>query len=237
MKRLLYILLVVCLPLLAQEQDIPTANQLTRNIAFELGKIEGALPQINILLKKGEKAQAREMVNEALQKLSKIEADQRTLAQIDETADEETLMLEQVQFLKQYLVNKANLLRNAIALYISCDAQLFDEDYPTFLKDIQGELSKQGVSFVDSIEQADWSITIKATSREHNVIKNGEFATYFAYVDAQLAIDKISNGKRIFEDAMSAKGGHTYNYDKAAREAYHDLVPMISAIIKEQIQK
>lgn len=244
MKRILTLLLAV-LSLAVFAETIPTnsaeraklAKQLTRSIPLELGKVEGTLPQINILMKKGEKAQARVMVDKALRQIAKIEADQKTLAEIDETADEETLMLDQVQEVKQYLVNKANLLRNAIGLNITCDAKLFDADYPTFLKDLKGELSKQGVCFVDSIEQADWSITIKATSREYNTIKNGEFTTYFAYVDAQLSIDKMANGKRIYEDAMSAKGGHTHNYDKAAREAFRDLVPVISSIIKEHIQK
>lgn len=244
MKKLLLIALsAMALTVLAQSlpadnvERAKLARQLTRSIPLELGKVEGILPQINILLKNGEKAQARVMVDEALQQIAKIEADQKTLAQIDETADEETLMLEQVQEVKQYLVSKANLLRNAISLYITCDAKLFDADYPTFLKDLQGELSKQSVCYVDSIEQADWAISIKATTREYNIIKNGEFATYFSYVDAQLAIDKIANGKRVYEDAISAKGGHTHNYERAAREAYRDLVHTLGSIIKEQIQK
>lgn len=241
MKNLLIIILSA-LSLSVFAQTLPPDNaerakmarQLTRSIPMELGKIEGAMPQINILIKKGEKMQAKAMVEEALQQIAKIEEDQKTLALLDESADDEILMTAEVEEAKRYLTDKANKLRNAIGIYITCDAKLFDAEYPTFLKELQGELSQLGVSFVDSVEQADWKITITATTREYNKMESG---TYFAYADAQLTIDKIVNGKRVYEDAISEKGGHTHNYDKAAREAYKYLIPRVSAIIKEQIEK
>lgn len=241
MKQLIIIILSA-LSLAVFAQNLPTgeaerakmARQLTRSIPMELGKIEGAMPQINMLMKKGEKAQAKAMVEEALLQIAKIETDQKTLALLDETADDETLMTAEVEEAKRYLTDKANKLRNAIGLYITCDAKLFDKEYPVFLKELQGELSQLGVSFVDSIEQADWKIDIKANTREYNKTEGG---SYFAYTDATLTIDKLANNKRVFEDAMSEKGGHTHNYDKAAREAYKHLVPRLSAVIKEQIGK
>ena len=241
----LFIIFLSTLSLSVFAQTLPTDNaeraklarQLTRSIPMELGKIEGNMPQINVLIKKGEKVQAKAMVDEALQKIAKIEEDQQKLAQLDEDADEETLMIAEVQEAKRYLIEKANKLRNAIGIYITCDAKLFDSEYPTFLKELQGELSQLGISFVDSVNQADWSISIKATAREYNKVELGGAANYFAYADAQLTIDKIANGKRVYEDAISEKGGHTHNYDKAAREAYKYLAPRISAIIKEQIEK
>lgn len=244
MKKI-FIMLLSALSLSVFAQTFPKdeaerarmARQLTRSIPMELCKIEGTMPQINILIKKGEKVQARTMVEEALQQIAKIEADQKTLALLDESADDEILMTAEVAEVKRYLTDKANKLRNAIGIYITCDAKLFDAEYPTFLNELQGELSQLGVSFVDSVEQADWKIAIKATTREYNKVELGGAATYFTYADAQLTIDKIANGKRVYEDAISEKGGHTHNYDKAAREAYKQLIPRISAIIKEQIDK
>ena len=244
MKKL-FIYLFAILPLIALAQTSPTndidratlTRQLKHSIPLEFDQVESTLPQINILLKKGEKSLARTMVDEALQKIAKIEADQKTLAQIDENVDEEALMINQVQETKRYLVSKANLLRNAIGIYIVCDAKLFEDEYPTFLKDIQGELSKFGVTFVDSVQQADWAIYLSASSREYNKMDYSASTTYFSYVDTQLTIDKISNGKRVFENTMSEKGGHTINYEQAARDAYKKIAPKISAIIKEQIQQ
>lgn len=244
MKHLILMLFTV-LPLSLFAQTLPTddterakmARQLTRTIPMELGKIEGVMPQINMLIKKGEKVQARTMVEEALQQLSKIEADQKTLALLDENADDEILLTAEVAEAKRYLMDKANKLRNAIGIYITCDARLFDKEFPVFLKELQGELSQLGVSFVDDVNQADWSINIQAKAREYSKIDLGGATNYFVYVDAQMNMDKMANGKRVFEDAMSEKGGHSFNYEQAAREAYKYLVPRISAVIKEQIEK
>ena len=241
----LFISLISVLSISVFAQTLPTDNverakltrQLTRSIPMELGKIEGIMPQINILIKKGEKMQARTMVEDALQQIAKIEEDQKTLALLDETADDEILMTAEVAEAKRYLIDKATKLRNAIGIYITCDAKLFDAENTAFLKDLQGELSQLGVSFVDSVNQADWSINIQAQAREYNKIELGGAANYFVYVDATLTIDKLANNKRVFEDAMSEKGGHSFNYEQAALDAYKHLVPRLSATIKEQIEK
>lgn len=80
----LFIIFLSTLFLSVFAQSLPTdvteraklARQLTRSIPMELGKIEGNMQQINVLIKKGEKVQAKAMVDEALQKIAKIEEDQ-----------------------------------------------------------------------------------------------------------------------------------------------------------------
>ena len=146
-------------------------------------------------------------------------------------------MTAEVEDAKRYLIDKANKLRNAIGVYITCDAKLFSKENTAFLKDLQGELAQLGVSFVDSVNQADWSISIQAKAREYNKVELGGAANYFVYVDAQITMDKIANGKRVLEDAMSEKGGHTFNYEQAALDAYKHLTPRLSAAIKAQIEK
>ena len=239
------ILLLSAVVVAGYAQTLPTddaerakmVKQITRSIPMELGKIEGVMPQINLLIKQGEKIQARTIVEEALQQLAKIEADQKTLALLDETADDEILMTAEVAEAKRYLTEKANKLRNAVGLYITCNAKLFGAENTAFLKDLQGELSPLGVAFVDCENQADWAIRIQAKAREYNKVELGGAANYFVYVDAQISIDKTVNNKRVYENAMSEKGGHTLNYEQAALEAYKHLVPRLSAAIKAQIEQ
>ena len=244
MKKL-FILLFLSLPVISLAQTLPTdslervkmAKQLIRSIPMELGKIEGEMPQINMLIKQGEKVQARTMVEQALQQIAEIEADQKTLAQLDETVDDETLMTAELTEAKRYLTEKANKLSNAIGVYVTCDAKLFDADNTAFIKELQGQLSQLGVAFVDTKEQADWAIDITAKAREYNKVELGGATNYFVYVDAQLTMDKIANGKRVLEDAMSQKGGHPLNYEQAALEAYQQLLPRLTTAIKSQIDK
>ena len=57
------------------------------------------------------------------------------------------------------------------------------------------------------------------------------------YVDANIAVDKTATGQRVYENEISEKGGHTQNFKKAARDAYKELFPKISEIIKEQVKQ
>ena len=226
-------------------QNLPTdeaerakqARQTERRIALEHGKIEANMPQINMLLKKGEKAQAKAMVDEALRQIEAIEADQKLLSQLDETADEETLMLAETQDAKQYLTSKANMLRNAIGLYISCEADLFGSGYAALADEIKGGLADAGMSFTDSAEVSDWVVTISAKAREHNKADFGGISNYFVCVDAKITIDRTASGKRVYQDMISEKGGHTQSYERAAQETYRYLAPRISGIIREQTAK
>ena len=94
-----------------------------------------------------------------------------------------------------------------------------------------------GCTFVRSGNEADWIITITAIAREYSKSYFGSVSSYFAYVDAKISIDKVATQQRIYEDAISEKGGHTHNYKQAARQAYKDISPKISEIIKGQIQQ
>ena len=229
MKRTLIILLsVLSLSVCAQ------SDKLVRRITYELGKVEGSIPQINMLMKKGEKVQAREMVDAALKQMEQIETYQKEAA-LDGSYDEEDLLIPQAQETKRFLVNKANQLKNGIGVYIQCDAQLFGDYYSTVKDELQGRLADLGCSFVEEKEQADWAINITSSTREGNKMVNGNFTTYFSYVDLKLSIEKVANGKCVYQSAFSEKGGDTRNYSNAAKEAYQELIIQISKIIKEQI--
>ena len=94
-----------------------------------------------------------------------------------------------------------------------------------------------GCNFVANAAQSDWAIYVTAPSREYNKSTYGNVTNYFVYVDANIIVDKTPTGQRIFEDQISEKGGHTHNFEQAACDAYKQISPKISKIIKEQIQE
>ena len=208
-----------------------------RHIMYELGKIEGSIPQINMLMKKGEKVQAREMVEASLKQIEQIEKEQQEIALDDSSLDEEDLLIPQTQETKRFLVNKANQLKNSIGIFIECDAKLFGADYITLKDELQGQLADDSYSFVDNVEQADWIIRISASAREGNKMVTGNFTTYFSYVDMQVSIDKVANGKCIYQNSFSEKGGYNRNFERAAREAYQEIHTQIIPVIKEKLQQ
>lgn len=232
MKRLLVILLSVF-----SITAFAKTDKLVRRIAFELSKVEGSIPQINMLIKKGEKMAAREMVETALLQIEEIESWQKEAALSDDVFEDEDLNILQTQETKRFLINKANQLKNAIGIYINCEAKLLDNDYALFKEELQGQLAGASYSFVDDAESADWIIDISASSREGNKMTTGSFVTYFSYVDLKLSINKKANGKRVYQNAFSEKGGDNRNYENAAREAYQEITSQIITIIKNQIKQ
>ena len=128
-------------------------------------------------------------------------------------------------------------LKNGINICLICNAYIFGTNYSALKGEIQGELSKMGCNFVTAAAQPDWTIYVTAKAREYNKNDFGGVCTYFVYVDANIIVEKTTTGQRIYENQISEKGGHTYNYEQAARQAYKDISPRISKIIKEQIQQ
>ena len=212
-------------------------RQMEKKITVILTKIEASLDQVNEMINQGQKMQARETIKKVVPMFQELEQTQRILVAVDPMSDEESLQLaETKQFVQRYTRMAADL-RNGIKIYLACTAKLTSANYPTLKSEIQGELSKMGVTFVNSAAQSDWSITVTATTRPYNAMTYGNVTTYFVYVDATIAIDKTATGQRIYENEISEKGGHTHNNDQAAREAYKTISPQISAIIREQISQ
>ena len=212
-------------------------RQLEKKITVGLTKVETSLDQIDQLLASGQKVQARDLAEKALPQFFEIDEAQKTLAAVDENADEETLQLQETRTLQHRLTGIIADLKHGINIYLECKADMFGTNYSTLKSEIQGELSKLGCTFVTSAEQSDWAIYVNAPSRQYNKADFGGVSSYFSYVDANIIVDKTTTGQRIFEDQISEKGGHTHNFEQAARDAYKHISPKISEIIKQQIQQ
>ena len=159
------------------------------------------------------------------------------VAAVDEDADEESLQLQLTRTLQHRLTELVAQLQHGINIYLNCTANMFGTNYDDLASAIQGDLSPIGCSFVSSASQADWAITITAPARQYNKTDFGGYSSYFAYVDATVVITKTATGQCIHKSVISEKGGHTLNYEQAARDAYRSIVPKISELIKQQIMQ
>jgi len=213
------------------------SRRLMRRILTNVGKVETELQAVEDLVARGEKAQAKDRLPAVQSIFDDIENDQRVLLSVDSNVTDEDLAIEEVNALKKKHQTLVGELKNGIAIYLDCKADLFGKNYASLLKEIKGALSPIGCMFVDSPEASDWAIYIVAPAREYHADQFGSITTYTSYVDASISIDKTVAGKRVYEDEISVKGSHTHNYEQAARQAYKDISPKISKIIKEQIQQ
>ena len=213
------------------------SRRLMKRILTNVGKADTEMQAVEDLIARGDKAQARDKLPAVQSILDNIEGDQRVLLSVDSNVTDEDLAVEDVNSLKKkYQILTADL-KNGINICLLCNAYIFGVNYTALKGEIQGELSKMGCNFVLSTEQADWAIQVTVTAREYNAAKFGDVTTYFAYVDAKIIVEKTTTRQRIYENQISEKGEHSHNYEQAARQAYKDISPKISKIIKEQITK
>lgn len=212
-------------------------RQLEKKITVCLTKIETSLDQVDQLIATGQKLQARSAAEKALPLFAEVDEAQKLLVAVDADAAEETLMLNETRQLQQRLMAMVAQLKNALTIYLRADAKIFNSSYPALQAELQGHLSKLGCNFVTDPSTADWVIDISAQAREYNTTTMGNVSTYFVYVDANIAITKTATGQRVYENVFSEKGGHTHNYEQAARDAYKYLLPKLRDVLDEQIAK
>jgi len=211
-------------------------NHLIKRIALLTGKAENDLQQAQEQTENGQKTQARSMASRGLQQLEQAEEAQNLLAAVDETVDEETLQLNQTRLLYKQLAALQEQLRNAVAVYIQCEARLFESNYVTLKGAIEGALSGDDVYFVINPEEADWAIYIHAEAQEHARTDFGTMSNYAALVEVHIDIDRMSNGKRVYSSGLTSDVvNHTRGFEPAAKEAYKNITPKVIDIIKKQM--
>ena len=179
------------------------------------------------------------MATKTLPQFAEVDEAQKLLAAVDENADEESLQLQETRNLQRRLIDFVAQLKNGLNIYISCHAYMFGQQYNALKGEIQAELSKMGVTFVNRADLSDWAIYITASAREYNKIGEGNNAQYFVYVDTKLSIDKTVTGQRVYEEQLEPqKGAWTISFEEAARrDGYKKVSRLLIPIIKEQIQQ
>ena len=212
-------------------------QQLLKQIAISLTKVEMSLDQIDQLVATGQKLEARTAAEKAMPLFAEVDDAQQLLVVVDTEATEESLMLAETRTLQQRLMAMVAQLKNALTICIQCDATIFGTAYPALRSTLQGHLSKLGCNFVTDPTQADWVVRIQTVAREYNTMAMGNVSTYFTYVDATISVLKSATNQLVYEDMLSEKGGHTHNYEQAARDAYKYLTPKICKAVEEQVKQ
>lgn len=210
-------------------------RQLEKQITMGLTRLETQMDNAEELINNGQKAEARNRIAELAKEFAGIERNQELLLAVDPDADAESLQLDETKALQQRHAKMTAALKNGIYIALQCEADCFGTSYPTLKNELKGQLSPIGCSFTDNADEADWLIVIDAKAREYRAENYGKYTSYFVYVDAHIAITKQTTGQKVYEDQISIKGGDTQNNNNAARAAYKDVVPKLTALIREQI--
>lgn len=215
-----------------------TACQYYRNeLQMALDKIENALAVAENYERTGFKSKARIELEDAVPELDGMETTLFWLSFFGLPERELAALSAQRGDLAQRLKQAVADLQHADRIYLSCTADLYGQPYFKLQNEIKGVLSATGCSWVTEATQADWVISVVASARDYNANQIGNSTSYFAYVDAQITVDKTVTGQRIYADEITVKGGHTLNYTEAARAAYKEVAVKIGEILDDIIGK
>ena len=213
------------------------ACQYYRNEAgMALGRMENALKVAENYARTGFNAKARSELDGVLVEFEKAGAAFFWLSFFGLPKRELEDLLERRNNLERQVKQRVSELQNATRIYLSCTADLYGQHYFKLQNEIKGLLSATGCSWVSDAAQADWVVNVMASARNYNANTIGNTTTFFAYVDAQIIIDKTITGQRIYADEVTVKGSHTLNYTEAARAAYKEVTKKIGETISRIIE-
>jgi len=219
------------------------SRRLMRRIASNAATAEAELRNVENIVARGEKMQAKNALAALQPMFDDIMNDQRLMLSIDPSVSDEDLSVEEISNLKERSRALEASLKNGLAVMLVCKADMFGTEYKLLVNELKGEIGTLGCTFVTTPASADRVVEVNATAREYNTATYGSVTSYTAFVDATVSVDKVAHAgtdgvtmQRVYEDALTVKGSHTHNYEQAARDAYKTLAPKLSAAIKQQLQ-
>lgn len=205
-------------------------------IEIALNKVENALTIAQNYTNTGFKTRAQEELQLAQPELDKADDALLWLSFFDYPQAELTPLMSRSNTLEQTIKQRIADLQHAAVVYLNCKADLFGSSYP-LQNELKGVIAADGCSFTTDPQKADWVINVVVTSRQSHTAAIGTMTSYFAYLDAELTIDKRITSQRIYEDALSVKGGHPRGYNEAARAGFKELKTKLGTIIRTNIKQ
>lgn len=211
-------------------------RKLTKQIIIAQTKAEMEYENAEALDSSGEKVKAVQTMQKVITILNEIESVQDLLLIVNSSIDVNDLGTVERNKLVQRAKSFINDSNNRISICLIDSTFIFGNKYSDLEASIRNELSQLGCVFTKEHTSADWIITIYGQTEEYNVYKTANFTSYTVLANVKITMYKVSQEQCILERTFSEKGGHTHNFQRAAREAYKYISPKIASTIKEQIQ-
>lgn len=206
------------------------------SIQIAFNKIENALAIAQNYTNTGFKTRAQKELQLAQPELANADDALLWLNFFDYLQAELTQLMSRSNTLEQTIKQRIADLQHAAVVYLNCEADIFGSSYP-LQNELKGIIAAEGCSFTTDPQKADWAINVVVHSRQSHTAAIGTMTSYFSYLDAELTIDKRITSQRIYEDALSVKGGHPQGYNEAARAGFKELKNKLGTIIRTNIKQ
>jgi hypothetical protein len=201
------------------------------NISFLVQKVEAAMGNA-AQAEQENKGKARKMYEEVNPFFKDLDFAQSLLIAI-EGKEDDTQQIAKSLALKAEMTNAIARLQGAVVVYIQSQEKNFDKTVRLLEPKLKAELSKQGCSFTATRENADWLLTIDASTREGSEVDG----IYIAFLDATITLVERRTNKEIYANNFTDLKGGSIDYEKAGRKAYDSGLQQITKEIIRSIEK
>jgi hypothetical protein len=201
------------------------------NLSLLLQQAESAMQTAGQLESAGEKAKARKQCEAAIPALAKIRSIQDLLIALDNTANNETLKVAETETMLGVLTQMQARLMQAVYVYVSGNEDLFGKSENIIANKVKADLAHKGCSFVETDEEADFTLKINAdvqlSSKTDNIV--------FCYANVEVELFDTHKQKAVFGDEFSEKGGSS-SQEKAGRKAMESASKRIAEKLENWIK-
>lgn len=208
------------------------ASYYTSQIEINLTKIADALSLANTAAKVGEKCKATTYCEGAIEPLAKAEYAQDLLSAIAPNA-KQSLQIERCSELKRLLFSKNIELEQSTYICIKATESNFGKASTLLANRLKSLLATKGCSFTTNESEADYLLSIEATTRKHDVANPN-----FVYAYADVVVELYSNHRKgsQYADELAIKGGAA-TAEGAGRKALQSAADKVCQRLAPWIEK
>ena len=196
-------------------------------ISLWLNKMEGTLQTAQNLEESREKAKARQQLEAVKPIFEKIHYAQDLLTVVNLNVSAEELQQTKTKSLYNQLIQMQARLAQAVYVYVESEEDLFGRKVNIVGNKLKAELAKNGCSFTDNTEDADFRLKINVYVRD----SSNQEGVFYCYADTQVELYDTHKQKVVYSDEIAQKGG-SVSREKAGRKAMDDVVSKISGKLK-----
>lgn len=189
-------------------------------IGYQLQQVEDAITLSANLFESGQKAHARKVCEDALSPLSKAEFAQDLLIAIV-PGDTTGMQLSRLAQDKNTLLQSLIYLEQSIYICFNCTETNFGQMVRILGPELKRILADEQCSLVDEPEEADFVVTITASTREHDgSVVYGDGVNKYSLADVEVEVYSSLKRKVVYSESVSVKNnGDGATYVSAGRNA------------------
>jgi hypothetical protein len=202
------------------------------NINMLLTQAESALRTAEQLEQSGDKGKARKQCEASLPVLEQVRYAQGLLAAID-AADRASLQQAKTEALHNAATQMFARLAQAVYVYVESKETNFGETVHLLEPKLKAALSEHGCSFTADRDEADWILSIEASTRRGSEISG----IYMVFLDVIVSLVERKSGKEIYKNNFTDLKGGSTDYDRAGRKAYDGGVGKIAGEVVKSVER